>query len=159
MSARADVARLAELCRTRGITIGLAESCTGGLLASWICAYPGASAFFAGGVVSYSRSVKVGVLGVPLSLIQNQGEVSTTVARAMAIGARKSLECTWSVAITGIAGPGGGSVEKPVGTVCFSVVGPAFETVAQHKFAANSGREEIQRQAALFAFDLLVNAI
>lgn len=155
----ADIAKLADLCRARGLTIGLAESCTSGLLASWIGAYPGASAFFSGGVVSYSRAVKINVLGVPRSLIQNQGEVSLTVARAMAQGAREALGCTWSVAITGIAGPGGGSLEKPVGTVCFSVVGPGFESTVQHKFAANSGRQEIQRQAALFAFDLLISAI
>lgn len=154
-----DVKKLAEICKARSLTIGLAESCTAGLLSSWIGAYPGASAFFNGGVVSYSRAVKAEILGVPVSLMKNQGEVSTTVARAMAKGARDALGCTWAVAITGIAGPSGGTREKPVGTVCFSVVGPAFEKSLQHNFPANSGREEIQRLAALFAFDLLLNAL
>lgn len=161
------VEELERVCRTRTWTVGLAESCTGGLLSSWICSQPGVSSFFQGSVVSYARSVKEGVLGVPAPLIRTHGEVSVPVAKAMAAGVRERLVCDWSVSITGIAGPGGGSAEKPVGFVCFAVVGPGFEKADQKRFSAMGGatgadatsREDIQRQAALFAFDLLLNAM
>ena len=153
------IRRLEELCRARGVFVGLAESCTGGLLSSWLCTYPGASRFYVGAVVSYARNVKAHALGVPLALIKTHGEVSVPVARAMARGARTALGCDWSVSITGIAGPGGGSANKPVGTVCFAVVGPGREEAVSKHFPAGGGRQDIQRQAALFAFDLLLNAM
>ncbi len=155
----ARVRRLESLCRLRGVYVGLAESCTGGLLSSWICAYPGASNFFKGAVVSYARSVKDAALGVPQALMRTHGEVSVPVAKAMAVGAKKHLGCEWAVSITGIAGPGGGSADKPVGTVCFAVSGPGLEKAVIKQFPANGGRQDIQRQAAFFAFDLLLNAL
>jgi PncC family amidohydrolase len=155
----AKVETLARRCALKGVSVGTAESCTGGLLSSWICSYPGASKFFNGGVVSYSRKVKSTILRVPLTLMQTHGEVSLPVAKAMASGAREALGCSWSVAITGVAGPSGGSKEKPVGTVCFSVVGPGFESSCQKNFPADADRQEIQRQAALFALDFLLNEI
>lgn len=153
------VRRLEELCLQRGVSIGLAESCTGGLLSSWICSFPGASRFFVGAVVSYAREVKAYALGVPMSWMQVHGDVSLTVARAMAAGARSHLGCDWAVSITGVAGPGGGTPEKPVGTVCFGVSGPGLEEAVTKQFPASGGRQDIQRQAALFAFDLLLNAM
>jgi len=157
--AEARVRELEALCIQRGWTVGCAESCTGGLLASSICAFPGVSSFFKGGVISYARSVKAGILNIPESLLQVHGEVSLPVVRAMAVGARRALDCTWAVSITGIAGPSGGSPGKPVGFVCFAVSGPGFESSVQHQFDGRGGRQDIQRQAALFAFDLLVNAM
>ncbi len=151
--------RLAEICRLRGWTVGLAESCTGGLLSSLICAEPGASDFYVGSVVSYARSVKESLLNVPKPLLTTCGEVSLPVALAMAKGACATLRSDWSVSITGVAGPSGGSGEKPVGFVCFAVVGPCFEEAASQQFAASGGRQDIQRQAALFAFDFLLNAM
>lgn len=151
------IRRLESICRARGLKVGFAESCTGGLLASWVCAYPGASNFFIGAVVSYARSVKAGVLGVPEHLMLTHGEVSLPVAKAMAQGTRTHLDCDWAVSITGIAGPGGGTPEKPVGTVCFAVSGPGLEEAVNKQFPASGGRQDIQRQAALFAFDLLLN--
>lgn len=153
------IAELESICKQRGWTVGLAESCTGGLLASWICAQPGVSSFFKGGIVSYARSVKEDILHVPKSLIQTHGEVSLAVAKSMAYGARTALKSTWSVSITGIAGPSGGSADKPVGFVCFAVAGPGFETTVYKQFGAGNGRQDIQRQSALFAFDLLLNAM
>lgn len=153
------VRALDERSRILGVTIGLAESCTGGLLSSWICSYPGASRFFRGAVVSYAREVKAAALGVPMAWMQTHGEVSLPVARAMASGAREHLGCDWAVSITGIAGPSGGSPDKPVGTVCFAVSGPGLEEAVTKQFPASGGRQDIQRQAALFAFDLLLNAI
>ncbi|MBX3021050.1 MAG: CinA family protein [Bdellovibrionales bacterium] len=153
------IQELEKLCLLRGWKIGSAESCTGGLLASWICAWPGVSKFFQGAVVSYARSVKEDVLGVPRALILAHGEVSLPVARQMALGARSVLAADWTVSITGIAGPSGGSPGKPVGTVCFAVTGPGFERLSQQAFPAGAGREDIQRQAALFAFDFLLSAM
>jgi PncC family amidohydrolase len=156
------VARLEQLdvlCRRLLCKIGLAESCTGGLLSSWICAWPGVSKFYQGAVVSYARAVKEDVLQVPRPLISAHGEVSLPVARAMAAGAVTALSCDWAVSITGIAGPGGGSPGKPVGTVCFAVRGPGFENAVQQVFPASGGRQDIQRQAALFAFDFLLSAM
>ena len=153
------VQEMEKLCLARGWSVGLAESCTGGLLSSWICAYPGASRFFNGAVVSYARSVKVALIDVPKPLLLAHGEVSLPVARAMAFGARRRLAVDWSVSVTGIAGPGGGSPLKPVGTVCFAVAGPGFEKVSGQLFPASGGRQDIQRQAALFAFDFLLSAM
>jgi PncC family amidohydrolase len=150
---------LEKICADRGWTIGLAESCTGGLLSASICERPGVSKLFKGSIVSYARDVKERVLGVPKSLIQVHGEVSLPVAVAMARGAREALDCDWSVSITGIAGPSGGSSEKPVGTVCFAVVGPGFERFESQLFPADGGRQDIQRQAAIFAFEFLLSAM
>ncbi|MCB0422809.1 MAG: CinA family protein, partial [Bdellovibrionales bacterium] len=97
--------------------LSLAESCTGGLLSSWIAAQAGVSAFFQGAVVSYAGSVKVGVLGVTRQTLESCGEVSTDVAAEMAAGVCQRMNSDWAVSITGIAGPTGGTEDKPVGTV------------------------------------------
>jgi len=104
-----------------GHRIGLAESCTAGLLAGRLTERPGSSAYVAGGVVAYSNEAKSALLGVPAELIARHGAVSEEVARAMADGARRVFDADVGVAITGVAGPGGGTEEKPVGFVCFCV--------------------------------------
>jgi PncC family amidohydrolase len=147
-----------QLCLTRGWTIGFAESCTGGLLSAQVAMAPGISRIFQGSVVSYSGDVKRGILEVPAHTIQTYGEVSEPVARYMARGARKHLICDWSVSITGIAGPGGGTSEKPVGTVFFAVAGPGFESSCRQNFTSG-GREQIQASAVEFALDLLKDAM
>ncbi|MGE4131953.1 MAG: CinA family protein [Bdellovibrionales bacterium] len=153
------ILELGKLCRARGWHVGLAESCTGGLLSSWLTTQAGVSNFYNGAVVSYARSVKESVLQVPKSLLLVHGEVSLPVALHMARGARRALSCDWAVGITGVAGPSGGSADKPVGFVCFGVVGPGFESSCHKQFGAHAGRQDIQRQAALFAFDFLLNAM
>ena len=135
-------------------TLSFAESCTGGQLSATITALPGASQYFLGSVVSYARSIKADVLNVSLPLMQVAGEVSTPVAQQMARGARLVLGSDWSVSVTGIAGPGGGTEKKPVGTVCFGVSGPGFEYSEEQHFKV-SGREEIQRASVEHAFKLL----
>jgi nicotinamide-nucleotide amidase len=115
-STDAQVARLLA-----GHTIALAESCTGGLLAGRLTDRPGSSAYVAGGVVAYSNEAKTALLGVPAELIEAHGAVSPEVARAMADGARERFGADIGAAITGVAGPGGGTEEKPVGFVCFCV--------------------------------------
>jgi nicotinamide-nucleotide amidase len=104
-----------------GRRIATAESCTAGLLAARLTELPGSSAYVMGGVVSYSNEAKADVLGVDPALIEQHGAVSEPVAEAMADGALRQFDADTAVAITGIAGPGGGTPEKPVGTVCFSV--------------------------------------
>lgn len=148
------VQALENLAKARGQRVALAESCTGGLLSSWICALPGVSSWYQGAVVSYARVVKRDVLGVPETTLAAHGEVSRPVALGMARGARQALWSDWAVSVTGIAGPSGGSPAKPVGTVCFAVVGPGVEQTAQCHFGGS--REEVQRQAALFALDFLL---
>ncbi len=109
--------RVLELCRTRGLTIATAESCTGGLVAARLTSVPGSSDVVLGGVVAYADEVKRTELDVPAELIERHGSVSAEVAAAMARGARARLGADVAVAVTGIAGPGGGTPEKPVGLV------------------------------------------
>jgi PncC family amidohydrolase len=134
--------------------LGFAESCTGGLVSSWIAAQSGVSAFFQGSVVSYAGGVKVSVLGVKTKTIEAFGEVSTKVALEMARGARQKLNSDWAVSITGIAGPTGGTPDKPVGTVCFAVCGPNFEQSVQMKFKEKE-RTMLQEESAQYALEFL----
>ena len=146
--------RLTEL----GQTLALAESCTGGLISKLITERPGVSSFFEGAVVSYSGAVKEKTLSVRRSTIQCHGEVSVPVALEMARGVRDQLKTHWAVSVTGIAGPTGGTPEKPVGTVCFAVVGPGFEKALIQHFKSSS-RSEIQLESARFAIEFLWDSI
>jgi competence/damage-inducible protein CinA-like protein len=114
-----------EACRAQGLTLGTAESCTGGLVAARLTSVPGSSDVFVGGIVSYADEVKVAELGVPEELLRAHGAVSAEVAQAMARGARDRLGIEVAVAVTGVAGPGGGTPEKPVGLVFVHAAGPA----------------------------------
>jgi nicotinamide-nucleotide amidase len=113
-----------SLCADRGLTLATAESCTGGMVASRLTGVPGASEVLLGGVVAYANEVKEGELGVPAALLAEHGAVSPEVAAAMAQGARERLGADVAVAVTGIAGPDGGTPEKPVGLVYLHVEGP-----------------------------------
>ena len=154
-----DLEELQRICQLHGWKIGLAESCTGGLLSAWIAQQPGISNVFQGAIVSYGRRAKEQILGVSPAMIVALGVVSEPVAKAMARGARAALASDWAVSITGIVGPTGGSPEQPVGTVCFAVVGPGYEEATTHHFDRQLERQEIQRQAAIFAFELLLRAL
>lgn len=134
-------------------TIATAESCSGGLIAHRLTNVPGASTPFIGGVVAYSNGVKEGLLGVPAELLASHGAVSEPVARAMAEGVRARLGTDWSVAVTGIAGPGGGSPEKPVGLVFMAVAGPGGTRAARFQFAGD--RESVKSQTAEAALELV----
>ena len=139
------------------IKLGIAESCTGGLLSSFITALPGSSKYFEGAIVSYSGAIKEALLSVPKHTMQSLGQVSEPVALAMARGAKEQLMTQWAVSITGIAGPTGGSVDKPVGTVCFAVVGPGFARSVTKRFESRE-RTQIQWEAANFALEILIGA-
>jgi nicotinamide-nucleotide amidase len=137
-----------------GRRLGLAESCSGGLLAARITNLPGASAYFAGGVVSYSDAAKAELLGVDPGLIEARGAVSLEVAEAMSRGALERFEADIAVAITGIAGPDGGTEEKPVGYVCFDARLADGTSIARDPVIPG-GREDIRERSALVGMHLL----
>jgi nicotinamide-nucleotide amidase len=137
-----------------GHRLGLAESCSGGLLAARVTATPGASAYMAGSVVAYSNEAKTDLLGVEPALIERHGAVSPEVAGAMAEGALDRFEADVAVAITGIAGPDGGSAEKPVGYVCFDARLAAGASIARDPVIPG-GREDIRERSALVGMHLL----
>ena len=132
--------------QARGERLALAESCTGGLVAQMVTSVAGASNAFDLGVVAYADAAKRGVLGVPEALLAAHGAVSEQVARAMAEGARRASDATWGIGVTGIAGPGGGTEEKPVGTVHMAIAGPAGTTAWVKKFFG--GRDRVRKTAA-----------
>jgi nicotinamide-nucleotide amidase len=137
-----------------GHRLGLAESCSGGLLAARVTNLPGASSYMAGGVVSYSNEAKASLLGVDPGLIEEKGAVSAEVAEAMALGALERFDADVAVAVTGIAGPGGGSEEKPVGYVCFNAR-LADGTVIARDPVIPGGRADIRERSALVGMHLL----
>lgn len=139
--------------RERGQTAAVAESCTGGLLGALLTAVPGSSDYFLGGVISYANEVKQQVLGVRQETLMAHGAVSEACVREMAEGARRLLGATYGLAISGVAGPGGGSADKPVGTVHVAVAGPA-ETVAR-KLLWPGDREQVRRIGAMAALNIL----
>lgn len=138
----------------QGRTLAVAESCSAGLLAARIASRPGSSSYFAGGVVSYSNAAKTELLGVPADLIVSRGAVSVEVAEAMAAGARLRFDADVAVAITGVAGPGGGTPEKPVGYVCFHGSAEGREPLSRDPVIPG-GRNTIRERSALVGMHLL----
>ena len=126
-------AALLAACRAAGLRLATAESCTGGLIAAALTAIAGSSDVVECGFVSYSNAAKTAMLGVPAALIVTHGAVSEQVARAMAEGALARSEADMAVAVTGVAGPGGGTADKPVGLVWFAAAGRGRPTVSLHR--------------------------
>ncbi len=153
-----DVSSIQEVClallRERGLTLGTAESCTGGMMASLMTDLPGASQVFRGGVVSYHEEVKAQVLGVPDEMLAEYGAVSPQVAEAMARGAKKLLGCDLAVSATGVAGPDPDSRGNPVGLV---YLGLAWEDqcIVREFRAGNVARERVRRMSAQRGLDLV----
>lgn len=143
----------------RGLTVGTAESCTGGLVCAAITDVPGSSWALRGGVVSYDPEVKHDVLGVDGGVISDpaRGVVSSECAEQMAVGARAVLKCDIAVSTTGIAGPSGALPGKPVGTVWFGLATPSSVRTQCHHFMGN--RSEVRMQAVLRALDLLCEGL
>jgi nicotinamide-nucleotide amidase len=142
-----------EQLREKGQTLATAESCTGGLVSARLTEVPGASEVFLGGVVSYSNEVKEHQLGVPLETLTEHGAVSSEVGRAMALGVRERLGADWGIGITGIAGPGGGTDEKPVGLVYWSVAGRDGAVVEHRVFPGD--RRVVREWSFNSSLDLL----
>jgi nicotinamide-nucleotide amidase len=141
--------------RQRGETLAVAESCTGGGIGAALAAVPGASDVFLGGVIAYADEVKRSLLGVADTELERHGAVSDPVATAMAEGVRRVTGSLWSVAVTGIAGPGGGSDEKPVGLVHIAVAGPDGCRSEAVRFGQLRGRSWIQTLTIGEALDRL----
>ncbi len=144
---------IGTMLRERGQTLCTAESCTGGLVAELITATAGSSEYFLGGVVAYANTVKETVLEVPAELLARHGAVSREVATAMAEGARRRLGASHAIAVTGIAGPGGGTPEKPVGLVHYAVASDAGVAHKERVFPGT--REQVRRRSAFAALALL----
>lgn len=145
-------AAVGKALRAQGATLALAESCTAGMAGEMLTREAGSSEYFAGGVVAYADDVKAGVLGVKRETLASFGAVSEPCAREMADGVRKACASTIGVGITGVAGPTGGSSDKPVGTVCFAVCGPGPTRTATKLFPGS--RERVRQAAAYFGLDL-----
>jgi nicotinamide-nucleotide amidase len=155
--------RTLDACLARGLKIATAESCTGGLVAGALTENAGASAVFERGFVTYSNEAKQDMLGVPAKLIEAYGAVSAEVAEAMALGALSKSRAQLALAITGVAGPDGGSAEKPVGLVQFALAQDERPTLLLRKHfvgpaAKKLSRVEIRRMAVLTGLHLLLEA-
>lgn len=146
-----------EACRARGASVATVESCTGGLVGGALTAIAGSSDVVMGGLITYSNAAKMALAAVPEALLAAHGAVSEPVARAMAEGGRSALSATFAVAVTGVAGPGGGSVEKPVGLVHFACAGPDGTAHREMRFGPLS-RDEIRRLSVLTALTMLREA-
>jgi nicotinamide-nucleotide amidase len=146
-----------DACRTQGLTLATAESCTGGLVAARLTSIPGSSDAFLGAVVAYADEVKAAELGVPGSVLERHGAVSAETAAAMATGARERLGAGVAVAVTGVAGPGGATADKPVGLVYLAMSGTLGERVRRAHFPGD--RERIRHQASQAALEMLRRAL
>lgn len=155
----AQATALLATCRARGETIATAESCTGGLVAATLTAVPGSSEVFERGFVTYSNAAKSEMLGVPVWLIERHGAVSEDVARAMVGGALTHSRATIAVAVTGIAGPSGGTAEKPVGLVHFAVARRDEPVRHERVLFGDIGRAEIRRESVERALGLLASLL
>ena len=151
-----DLARtVLELARTRAARLATAESCTGGLVSGALTAIAGSSDVIEGGFVTYSNEAKIKLLGVHPQLLAQYGAVSEPVARAMAEGVLRALGADLAVAVTGVAGPGGGSADKPVGLVHFAVASRAGPTQPREMRYGDIGREEVRLESVRTALELL----
>lgn len=157
-----EITALAEsviiTCQMKGLTIATAESCTGGLLSAALTSVPGSSEVFERGFVTYSNQAKMDMLGVAELAIQGHGAVSKRVAETMAVGALVYSGCSLSAGITGIAGPGGGSDDKPVGLVHIAVARAGFEDHIHEKHTFEGDRDEVRYQTLKRALWLLEHA-
>jgi PncC family amidohydrolase len=163
LSASEDVAlsslaaRLQAVALERRLTVGTAESCTGGLIGHALTEIAGSSDYYLGGVVSYSNEVKVGLLGVPAVTIERHGAVSAQVAVAMAEGIRERIGCDFGVAVTGVAGPTGGTEAKPVGLTYVAAAGPDGHEIRRHTW--HGGRSANKEHSAAAALELLLQLL
>ncbi len=149
--------RLGRALLVRGWRVATAESCTGGWIAKTLTDVAGSSQWFDGSVVSYSNAAKTDLLGVSQDLLAAHGAVSEPVVRAMASSARERFHTQLAMAVSGIAGPDGGTPDKPVGTVWFGWATPTGTGAARRAFAG--GRESVRRQSVAFALEQLVDLV
>lgn len=151
-----NITDIIDLLKSKSLTVSTAESCTGGLIAAAITNMSGASAIFDRGFVTYSNQAKQDMLGVPSEIIENHGAVSEQCAAAMAQGALKNSGSNIAISITGIAGPDGGSTEKPVGLVYIGIA--TKETTSVKKYNFKGSRDDVRQSTVVMAFNLLAKA-
>jgi len=154
----ASASRVLDLCRARGFKIVTAESCTGGLVAALLTEITGSSDVVERGLVTYSNEAKRELLGVAAETLGARGAVSEATAREMAAGALRASRADLAVAITGVAGPGGGSAEKPVGLVHFACAGPGDRLVAIERRYGEIGRGAVRLASVVQALEMLAAA-
>jgi nicotinamide-nucleotide amidase len=152
---RAATKRVLDLCRARGWRVATAESCTGGLVAGALTEIPGSSDVVERGFVVYSNAAKETMLGVPAAMLKRYGAVSAETAAAMAAGALHNSEADLTVSITGIAGPGGGSKQKPVGLVHFAAAARDGKSLHRRKLFGKIGRRRVRERSVFEALALL----
>jgi nicotinamide-nucleotide amidase len=152
---RAAAKRVIDACTTRKLTVATAESCTGGLVAGALTEIAGSSAVVLCGFVTYSNDAKQQMLGVPAGVLVSEGAVGRGTAQAMALGALQKSPADLTVAITGIAGPGGGSPDKPVGLVQFAAARRNGDLIAREERFGDIGRGEVRRRSVLVALAML----
>jgi nicotinamide-nucleotide amidase len=152
---RRTASRVLDLCRAQGLHIVTAESCTGGLVAAALTEIAGSSDVVEGGFVTYSNAAKQSLLGVPAAMLARHGAVSSHTAAAMAKGALKHSQADLAVAITGIAGPGGGSKRKPVGLVYFAAANRDGKRLARSRRFGKIGRQRVRQRSVAEALALL----
>jgi nicotinamide-nucleotide amidase len=143
--------------RAGGATLATAESCSGGLIAHRLTGVPGASAYFLGGVVAYSNQAKIDLLGVDPIDIETHGAVSERVAAQLAEGARTRFQADWGIGVTGIAGPTGGTADKPLGLVFLALAGPNGTTVRREEFSGT--RDAVKTGTTETALRMLLESI
>lgn len=149
--------KLGSMLKRRGMTLAVAESCTGGLVGGAITAIPGSSAFFRGGVIAYENNVKHRVLGVPVRILERHGAVSAHTVIAMARGAQKLLTAECAIAVSGVAGPGGGTKEKPVGLVWIGIAVKKEVHAFEERFSGN--RSDIRNRTVKRALEHCLDAL
>ncbi|HPC25554.1 MAG TPA: nicotinamide-nucleotide amidohydrolase family protein, partial [Fervidobacterium sp.] len=142
-----------KLLKDNGLTVSFAESCTGGLISSTFVDIPGVSDVYKGGVITYSNESKTKILGVAQETLEKHGAVSEECVREMVDGCKRLFNSSFAVAVSGIAGPSGGSEEKPVGTVCIALATPTKIISSTHLLRGD--RNSIRRRSMLFSFDIL----
>lgn len=159
----ANINNLAEtviaVCTDKGLRLALAESCTGGLITAALINVPGASNVVDRGLVTYANAAKMDLLGVPAEVLDTEGAVSEATARAMADGARAARDIDAAAAVTGIAGPGGGTAEKPVGRVHIAVARKGFETRQRQFDFGDIGRDEVRLETVAEALEMLAGIV
>ena len=144
-----------ELCRARGLRVATAESCTGGLVAAALTEIAGSSDVVDRGFVTYSNEAKTELLGVPQSILKRYGAVSAQTAKTMAAGALKNSHADIAVSITGIAGPGGGTKQKPVGLVHFAAARRGGRRIARKRLYGDIGRGRVRQRSVVDALEML----
>ena len=148
--------RILDLCIQKGWKFAVAESCTGGLIGARLTSVPGSSSYFPGGVIAYSNDLKKNLLNVPPQWLDSYGAVSGPVAEAMARGVVAATGAHCGISVTGVAGPDGGTSEKPVGTVWVGIALPTGTMSRQFNFTGN--RDEVREQAVKAAMELFLEA-